>query len=275
MDALALKVSVIIRTRDRERYFDQLMENLARQTIRASEIVIVDNYSTEKERQILENELYEIGRKWFRDSGTRLKFIALSDNEFSHAYSSNLGVETAENELVCLTNAHSIPISLSWLQDGLRHFEDSSVAGVSGFFIPHREGKVMGKLDLMLYYFSQKMVLHQDWCSTINCIIRKSLWKIYPFDENLPKLIPEAKRYGLEDYDWSKEMTAKGYKIIVDPLFSVFHSHSKGPSELARNTRSYFIYRRIQQKINLFDRPRESFSRVFPAEDSRSMSREL
>jgi GT2 family glycosyltransferase len=113
-----------------------------------------------------------------------------------------------------------------------------------------------------LYFFSQKVVLHQDWCSTINCIIRRSLWKAYPFDENLPSLVPETGKYGLEDYDWSKEMMARGYRIVVDPSFSVFHSHVEGAGELARNTRGYFIYRRIQHKIDLFKRPRESFSSV-------------
>lgn len=104
----------------------------------------------------------------------RLKLVNLSNNEFSHAYSTNLGVDAAENELVWVTNAHSLPISLCWLQDGIKHFEDRRVAGVSGFF-PHREGNVFGKSDAMMYYFSQKMVLRQDWCSTINCII----WEVF------------------------------------------------------------------------------------------------
>jgi rhamnosyltransferase len=257
-----LKISVVIRTRDRERYFGQLLENLALQTVRASEIIVVDNYSTKQGLLAFERELGDIGRKCFRSPETRLKLVTVSDSEFSHARSSNLGVKAAENELVCMTNAHSIPVSLHWLQDGMKHFEDNKVAGVSGFFVPHGEGAVMGKADLMLYYISQKLILHQDWCSTINCIIRRSLWEIYPFDENLSNLIPETKRYGLEDYDWSKEMKARGYKIVVDPIFSVFHSHVKGPNEFARNTRSYFVYRRIQQKINLLNRPRESFSIV-------------
>jgi hypothetical protein len=144
----------------------------------------------------------------------------------------------------------------------VRHFKDSRVAGVTGFFVPHREGEILDKLDILMYYFSQKMVLRQDWCSTINCIIRKSLWNLYPFDENLPNLIPETRKYGLEDYDWSKEMMARGYRIVVDPLFSVFHSHEKWLDELTRNIRGYFVYRRIQQRINLFERPRHSFSRV-------------
>ena len=256
-----MKISVVIRTRDSERCLGELLENLSLQTVRPSEIVIVDNFSTSENRRMLEERLYSIMYDLKRPID-RLKVIPLSDSEFSHAYSTNLGVEGTENELVCLTNAHSIPTSLRWLQDGLRHLGNPRVAGVTGFFLPHRERKIQDKFEVLMYYFSQKMVLRQDWCSTINCIIRKSLWRLYPFDENLQKLIPETRKYGLEDYDWSKEMVARGYRIVVDPLFSVFHSHEKWLGELERNTKGYFTYRRIQQKINSLERPRDSFSRV-------------
>jgi GT2 family glycosyltransferase len=228
--------------------------------VRASEIIVVDNYSTEEESLTFDEHMREVAAEYLESPKIRFRLVRVSDREFSHARSSNMGVMAAESELVCLTNAHSIPVSLNWLEIGLKHFEDERVAGVSGFFVPHGEDSVMGRVDSMLYYLSHKLILQQDWCSTINCIIRKSLWKTYPFDENLPNLIPETKKYGLEDYDWSKEMTARGYRIVVDPRFSVFHSHTKGADELARNARGYFIYRGIQRKIDSFPRPRESFS---------------
>ena len=262
-----MKISVVIRTRDSERCLGELLEILSLQTVPPSEIVFVDNFSTSENRRILEERLSSIMHDLKRPID-RFRVIPLPDSEFSHAYSTNLGVEGAENELVCLTNAHSIPTSFRWLHDGLRHLEDPRVAGVTGFFLPHRERKIRDKFDVLMYYFSQKMVLRQDWCSTINCIIRKSLWRLYPFDENLQKLIPETRKYGLEDYDWSKEMVARGYRIVVDPLFSVFHSHEKWLEELERNTKGYFTYRRIQQKINSFERPRESFSKVLTMEES-------
>jgi len=258
----ALKVSVVIRTRDEESRFERLIENLAKQTVQASEIIVVDNYSSKKKLQMLGKTLRETAKKCFKH-GIRLKLVPLSNSEFSHAYSTNLGVNAAENELVCITNAHSIPISLCWLQDGIKHFEDSKVAGVSGFFIPHQEGKAFEGFNASIYQFSQKNLLRQDWCSTINCIIRRSLWKIYPFDENLPRIVPETKRYGLEDYDWSKEMRARGFKILIEPSFSVFHSHERGFNDITRNIKGYFVYRHIQQKINQFTRPRKSFSKVF------------
>jgi glycosyltransferase involved in cell wall biosynthesis len=258
-------VSVVVRTRDKERYFDSLLEDLASQTVQASELVVVNNFSGEEKKQALKGALKENVRRVFRKRKIRVKLIALSDDEFSHAYSTNVGVAAAENELVCITNAHSLPSGSRWLQEGTRHFEDGNVAGVSGFFIPHQEGTAIRRFDEAVYQFTQRAILRQDWCSTINCIVRKSLWQVYPFDENLPNIIPETRKYGLEDYDWSKEMLARGFRIVVDPMFSVFHSHGKVLDETTRNLRGYFIYRQIQQKINLLSRPRVSFSRVFQA----------
>lgn len=197
-----------------------------------------------------------------------VKLIALSDDEFSHAYSTNVGVAAAENQLVCITNAHSLPSSRRWLQEGIKHFADHNVAGVSGFFIPHQEGTAIRRFDKAVYQFTQRAILRQDWCSTINCVIRKSSWRVYPFDENLPKIIPETKKYGLEDYDWSKEMSARGFRIVVDPMFSVFHSHGKVLNETARNLKGYFVYRQIQQKIDVLNRPRVSFSRLSQTDSS-------
>jgi GT2 family glycosyltransferase len=248
-----------------ERYLDPLLRSLALQTAQGSELVVVDNYSNEENRRSFRKDLIEKVARIFGDHALSVKLVALSDAEFSHAYSTNLGLAAAENELVCITNGHSLPTSNRWLEAGTKHFEEDKVAGVSGFFAPHHEGTALRGLDKIVYQWTQRAILRQDWCSTINCIIRKSLWQAYPFDENLPSIIPETRKYGLEDYDWSKEMIARGFRIVMDPMFSVFHSHGGVLDETARNLKGYFVYREIQQKINLLRRPRESFSRVFKA----------
>jgi len=260
-----LKTSVVIRTKDKESYFEPLLKNLSAQTVLPSEIVVVDNYSSQKKLRLLERDLRGIIKKY--PTLQRIKLVPISDEEFSHPYSTNLGVSAAESELVCIINAHSMPTSFDWLEHGTKHFENLEVAGVSGFFIPHKDGFVFGKLDALLYYFSQKMISRQGRFCTINCVIRRSLWENYPFDENLPRIIPETKRYGLEDYDWSEEMVARGFEVIIEPAFSVCHSHQKGLVEMTRNFKNYFLFRRIQRKINTFKRPRISYSRVFRAKD--------
>ena len=196
-------------------------------------------------------------REIFKDN-VAMKLVFLSDQEFSHPYSTNLGVHEASNELVCITNAHSLPTSLTWLEDGIARMEEPNVAGVGGFFYP----KHMGPLRT-LSHIVESQLKTITWISTMNCIIRRSIWEQYPFDENLLTAIPETRRYGGEDYDWNLGVMSMGHKIVLDPKFSVIHFHEKNfAPEIQRNLRNYFTYRKINKKIKDLKRPRKSFTRV-------------
>lgn len=241
------KVSVVIRTRDEENGFERLLKSLATQTIPPSEVIIVDNFYTKQNLQNLQEKV-SLQRRVFQKN-CKFLVVPVSDREFSHAYSTNQGVEHATHELVCITNAHSLPVSQHWLEDGLKHFDDPQVAGVSGFFIPH-QNDIVGRWISPMYRVSETKVLRMDWLSTMNCIIRRSLWERYAFNENLADIVPETERYGLEDYEWSTEMKARGFKVVIDPAFSVFHSHEEGLKEILRNLKNFFVYMRIQGKIS-------------------------
>jgi len=251
------EISIVVRTRDVENQLDHLFKLLKSQTAQISQLIVVDNYSNEKKLDEMRNFLSREKRDLLKEQ-VQIKLVLLSNDEFTHQYSTNLGVSQADNELVCIMNAHSFPISSSWLEDGVRHFQDPEVAGISGFFYQSNES--FGK---KLFYLFEGPLKNIDWISTINCIIRKSKWKEYPFDENLPRLIPEAKKYGGEDYDWTLEMLSRGYKVILDPKFSVIHSHNRSLlPEILRNLRNYFAYGKLREKIKKLDRPRESFTGV-------------
>lgn len=243
---MEMTVSVVVRSAGREKLFDGVLDSLLRQTVSPSEILIVMDSESEK-------EIKYVSRRLKSYPSSRLK--TFKHEEFSHPYSVNLGVVSAEEDLVCITNGHSLPISLRWLEKGLRHFEDKKVAGVSGFFLPSNEG-----FRKSLFYLVEEKIQRINWVSTINCIIRKSRWKEYPFDESLLNIIPETRRYGGEDYDWTLEMLSRGYRIVLDPEFSVVHTHEENILlEIFRNAKNYFIYKRLQEKIKRLRRPRQAF----------------
>lgn len=241
-----MTISVVIRCVGREKLFTGLLDCLLHQTVVPSEILIVMDSNSDKEVEYVRSRL---------ESYPNSKFLTLKHEEFSHPYSANLGVSSSKEELVCITNGHSLPISQQWLESGLKHFEDENIAGISGFFLPSKKG-----FRKKLFYLVEGPMKRISWISTINCIIRKSRWKEYPFDENLLNIIPETKKYGGEDYDWTLEMLARGYKIILDPNFSVVHSHEKDiVFEICRNMKNYFIYKKLQEKIKKLERPRQAF----------------
>jgi hypothetical protein len=150
------------------------------------------------------------------------------------------------------------------LEFGIEHFKKKKVVGVAGYTLPHKKGTIWEKLffdwgwrkmfEISGYY------LKDNFFSTTNCILKKKLWKQYPFDENLPKEILSTNKYGGEDYDWGLEMIARGYNLIVEPQFDVYHSHRENILDLASK---YIAWQRIRKKLRSRKRPRNSFSSVF------------
>jgi glycosyltransferase involved in cell wall biosynthesis len=255
-------VSVLVRTRDIEYCFNELLLKLSHQTLRPIELVIVDNFSSEKKLKEMTQFLSSAKQTFFNDK-VKVKLIPLRDEEFSHPYSTNVGVSVANGDLVCITNGHSLPSSNKWLEVGVDPFRDAKVAGVGGYTASHGNATIWEKIgyDWLWRKRSElsKVYAKDDFFSTVNCVLRRSLWKEYPFDERLPNEIPDAERFGGEDYDWAVEMEARGYKIVVEPTFTVFHSHREPLTALLLK---YLVWRQIRKKIRLFKRPRRSYTRL-------------
>jgi len=255
------QISIIIRTKDSECRIRDLLKILSTQTVEPSELIVVDNYSCKEKLEEMKSLLTDAKKELFQND-VSVKLIPLPNNDFSHPYSTNLGLFYAENEFVCITNGHSLPISQNWLESGLTHFKDPLVAGVSGYFHPFPTASVWEKIHSLTWakYKEATNTSRKDlYFSTINCLLKKTIWKEYPFDENLPSMVPESKKYGGEDYDWGLEMVARGYKIVVEPKFDVYHSHNESFSPFMSRR---VAYRNLKARIKRFRRPRKSFTRA-------------
>jgi len=257
-----LSVSILVRTRDIENLFQELLWTLARQTVQPSEIVIVDNFSSQKSLDEMRKLLLSAKRRLFNNR-VSLKLAPIEDAEFSHPYSTNLGVYVASSDLVCITNGHSLPSSDRWLEAGVGHFKDPTIAGVGGYTTSHRRGTIWEKIGYDMLWKKRNEVskahVKDDFFSTVNCILRRSLWEKYPFDERLPSEIPYSRKLGGEDFDWAREMEARGCKIVVEPGFNVYHSHRETFTQLASK---YLVWQKIRRGIRSFRRPRKSYTRL-------------
>jgi GT2 family glycosyltransferase len=255
-------VSILIRTRDIESLLKQLLMKLSDQTLQPREVVVVDNFSSINKLEEMRRFLSSVKKNFFgNDVG--FKLVPLRDEEFSYPYSANVGIFVADAELICITNGHSLPSSTVWLENGVNHFRNPQIAGVGGYFTPHKNGTLLEKLvynSWKKFNEISRAYVKDNYFSTISCILRKPLWEEYPFDENIPKEIPYAKKFGGEDYDWAIEMQARGYKIIVEPKFSVYHSHREKLEQLLPK---YLIWRRIRKKIRRLKRPRKSYTKLW------------
>ena len=211
-----METSIIIRTKNEERWLGECLRRLGEQTYRDFEIVIIDSGSTDRTLEIAQH------------FDTRI--LTIPEEDFTYPYASNFGCQNAYAEkYFVILSAHSLPIGKHWLADGLRHFSDPNVAGVYGgvFALPGSgfwEWLFFNPPLIRLFHmFKVKNIIQKIGMGVLGCtnaIIRRDLWEQHPFDE----------RYGNggEDTAWASYWIRKGRIFVRDFRFSVAHSHGLG-----------------------------------------------
>ena len=92
------KISIVIRTKNEEKYLAQTLDMLIAQKEMDFEIIIVDSGSTDRTLDIIKN--YHV------------KLIEIKPEEFTYGYALNIGAEAASGEYLLNLSAHAIPILL-------------------------------------------------------------------------------------------------------------------------------------------------------------------
>ena len=213
---MSISTSIIIRTKNEQKWIGTVLEKLKNQTYKDFEIIIVDSGSTDNTLNIAKKYTNHI--------------LHIEQKEFSYPYALNVGCGYANaTDYLVMLSAHSIPISDTWLQDGINDFVDDAVAGVYGnvWALPDATiwekllfNKWIGELEIKL---NKKKIITKQKMGVLgftNAVIRRDLWDNHHFDE----------RYGAggEDGQWARYYLQRGYKIIADPKFAVYHSHGLG-----------------------------------------------
>lgn len=197
------EVSVIIRTRNEERWIGHCLRRLAAQTLTNHEIILVDNASIDK---TVERALATC---------PTLKLVTVSDFRPGHAI--NEGVKAASGNYLACLSGHCLPAHDDWLERLRVNFDDPKLAGVYGRQLPMSFTSDQDKRDLLVTFGLDRRVQRRDpFFHNANSMFPRKVWSDFPFSEDVTNI---------EDRVWAKQVLAAGYHILYEPEAAVFHHH--------------------------------------------------
>ena len=182
-------VSIIIRCYNEEEHIGRLLMGIYSQSEIEFEVIVVDSGSTDR--------TLNIARQY------PVRIINIDKEDFSFGHSLNLGCAAAKGEYLTFISAHCYPVRTSWLRKLLEPLQKPKVALSYG----KQRGNGITKFSehqVFTKWFPDvsNRIQRTPFCNNANAAIKRSLWKKYPYNEEIT---------GLEDLDWAKNIIEKGY----------------------------------------------------------------
>ncbi|MBF0381741.1 MAG: glycosyltransferase family 2 protein [Magnetococcales bacterium] len=196
------EVSIIIRTRNEERWIRHCLRGVFEQDYTDFEVIIVDNQSSDHTVTVAKR--FPIAK-------------VISITKFIPGKAINDGIRVSSGRYIVCLSAHCVPASKSWLSSLLQNFKDDKVAGVYGRQLPVSFSTALDKRDLTIVFGLDRRVQIKDYFfHNANSMIRRSVWDNTPFDEDVTNI---------EDRVWGKAVIEDGLQLVYEPLAPVYHHH--------------------------------------------------
>ena len=195
------KVSIIVRTKNEERWIDKCLAAIAGQRYSNHEVIVVDNASTDA--TVRKAEAFGV------------KMVSIT--EFRPGEALNIGIRASSGEILVCLSAHCIPAGPDWLGNLVAPLVDAKVAGVYGRQEPLPFSDPHDKRDLLTVFGLDHKVQERDpFFHNANSAILRTTWEKFPFDEKVKNL---------EDRVWGQAVIDAGKTIVYEPSASVYHWH--------------------------------------------------
>ena len=198
-----MKYDVVIRCRNEMEWLPKVLSSLNTQSIKPSNIILVDNDSTDGSLEYAKKENCII--------------VKYDKAEFNYSYSLNLGIRKTTSESILILSAHCEVATPKSVQRMIEVRFEYDAAGVYGRQIPTANSNPVDTRDLITVFGRERIV-----------------YKTYPFFHNAFSLIDRnawadcnfnEKQNGVEDRFWAREQALKGRKIVYEPEAIAFHEH--------------------------------------------------
>ncbi|MFX1308732.1 MAG: glycosyltransferase [Promethearchaeota archaeon] len=212
-------VSIVVPTKNRASLLPNLIYSLLNLNYPQYEIIIVDDCSTDKTKEILKK--YPI------------KSIYL-DKSIGSAEARNIGIQEAKNDIIALTDSDCF-VSKNWLKDLVSYLDNYDVIGGTVLFSDNAEK------ELNPFNLKNEIVITKEsslnFLNTSNMILKKDVWKLSGGFLN----------YRIEDLEFSWRALKKGYKLKYVPKGLVIHY---GKRTLFQNIKKYIQYGKSYSKVS-------------------------
>lgn len=197
-------ISVIVRTKNEERWIGECLRRIRSQVISEPvEIILVDNCSTDA--------TVEKARTIFPE------IIVQTITDYLPGRAINVGVEASKGDFFAVISAHCLPTDNYWLANLRKNLDDPNVAGVYGRQIPMNYTEPVDKRDLLVTFGLDRIIQTKGtFFHNANSMVRRSVWEQIPFENEITNI---------EDRIWGKKIISTGYTIIYEPEACVFHYH--------------------------------------------------
>lgn len=221
---MTARVSVLLPTKNGERYLDELLSAVERQTgnVTVVEIVAVDSGSRDRTLQILRAHAVNI--------------IQIPPQEFGHGATRNLAASYATGDFLAFLTQDATPANDQWLANLTAPLvADPMVAGAYSRHLPRPhchpmewrrivEQELTGRTESQVNSmrdnpdYTRNPALYYFFANT-SSVLRRQVWEQYPFP-----VVAFA-----EDQLWAKQILEAGYKTAYCADSQVYHSHGYGP----------------------------------------------
>ena len=196
-------VSIIIRTKNEERWISKCLDKIYKQSYKNFEIIIVDNNSEDK--TLIKAKKFNIK-----------KIVKI--HNFYPGKALNMGIKYSKGGFIVCISAHCIPKNIYWLSNLVAAInENKNYAAAYGKQEPMNFTNDSDARDLFLTFgLDKKIQIKDSFFHNANSIIRSDILKKIKFDE---------KTKNIEDRLWAKKIIDLNYRIIYEPKACVYHYH--------------------------------------------------
>ncbi len=210
-----MKVSVIIPTRNAEKYIGNLLDRLSIQTVKPSEIIVIDTASVDKTREICSK--YGL-----------VKFIQINNGEFDHGGTRNRAAREASGDLLVFMTQDAYPENDRFIEELIKPLGQDNIVATYGRQTPRAEA---GELEIFarnFNYGSDNIIKRQEdleklgvktffFSNVCSAFIAKEFWDVHGFPE---------KTIMNEDMIIASKFIFKNKEVCYASKAKVIHSHA-------------------------------------------------